>query len=347
MLFQDKLTTTLNRPNLFGLNGDSYNEIKNNLFEEEKIKEDKEEEISVKTPTIRVLTPVRKKKVDFKNIFDNANFDKIFEVPHIKKVEIDCSDEDEVNNRVRKLISNNNNVDYSDEPDIVKSAVWDAFEEKYRSLSNNYPDYTPKFSREKNLNNIHKNYHQAIRTIYANLNIGQSRLAYIIILLFVEVFCIKVFNLPMAGFTKMEMKRMYKYNTLMIELGESMYPVTGEGEKQSIEWRIGTSFLWNIVIFLAIKLLVSYLGGESMIGDIRKIIDKLFDNDINIENIETGEAKNINKEETDILSSLFESGDGTSELGDFISSLGNAFTQNLENNRKGPQPRNRTRPIFD
>ena len=49
-----------------------------------------------------------------------------------------------------------------------------------------------------------------IRSIYSHMNIGQTRLAYILSLLAMEVICIKVFNLPMAGYTKMEMKRMYK-----------------------------------------------------------------------------------------------------------------------------------------
>lgn len=348
MLFQNKIE----RPNLFEPNIEPSHE-KQNLFDEGFITDKKEEEIedeeiSVKTPTIRVLTPVKKKKINFENIFEGAKFEKMFPMPHIKKVDIDCSDEDEVNERVRKLVGNSNNVDYSNEPDIIIEACKDMFEIKYKSLVANYPDYAVKFNKEKNLNSIHKNYHTVIRSIYAHMNIGQTQLSYILILLVTEVIGIKVFNLPLAGLTKMEMKRMYKHNALMIELGESLYPGTGEGgEPQSIEWRIGTSFLWNIVIFLGLKLLSSYMGGEGMIDSVRTIVDKLFENNINTTNIESGEAKKINAEENELFSGLFEGGDGTSEIAEFISSLGSSFTQNMENNRKGPKPRNRKRPIFD
>lgn len=346
MLFENDLTHTKEKPNLFDFSESVVSE-KKNLFEEDEIEEEKEEEISVKTPTIRVLTPVRKKNIDFKNIFEGADFKKMFPVPHISEPQPDYSDEDEVNERVRKLISNSNNVDYTNEPEVVRDAVLDAYEAKYKSLATNYPDYAVKFQREKNLNIIHKNYHNAIKNIYAHMNVGQTQLAYILILLVMEVVCIKVFNLPMAGFTKMEMKRMYKHNALMIELGIAMYPSGGEGEAQPIEWRIATTFLWNIVIFLGIKLLSSYMGGEGMIDTVRTIVDKLFENNINMDNIETGEAKKINAEENDLFSGLFDGGDGASELAEFISSLGSSFTQNMENNRKGPKPRAKSRVIFD
>jgi len=347
MLFENKLQTS--RPNLFDLGETKRNLFDEPLPDEEIVSSEEEENISVKTPTIRILTPVRKKNpLDFKDIFEGTSFKKMFPLPHTKPPEPDYSDEDEVNERVRKLISNSNNVDYSQEHEKIKEAVRDAFEIKYKSLSVNYPDHSIPFQREKNLNLIHKNYHSVIKTIYAHMNVGQTQLAYILILLVMEVVCIKVFNLPMAGFTKMEMKRMYKHNAMMIELGESMYVSGSGGETQPIEWRIATTFLWNIVIFLGIKLLSSYMGGEGMIDTVRTIVDKLFENNINSDNIESGEAKKINEEENELFSGLFDSGsDGASELAEFISSLGSSFTKNMENNRKGPKPRTKNRVIFD
>lgn len=340
MLFEKNLSSSVVQksvlPNLFNLKSEPDEGI---LFEEEKnIFEDsiQPEREHFAVPIIRALTPVRKKDSSFKHMFP---------IPQIKP-KIDYSDEEEVNERVRKLISSSSNVDYSDEPEIVIEAVLNAFENKYKTLSENYPKFSIEFNRKKKLNTIHKNYHNTIRTIYANMNIGQTRLGYVLILLFTEIICIKVFNLPFSGLTKMEMKRMYKYNSLMIELGEATYPDTGEGgEPEAIEWRIGKIFLWNIFIFLSIKLLSNHFGGESMIDDVRTIIDKLLDNNINVENIENGEAKTINSEDNDLFSGLFE-GDG-SEFAEFVSSLGSNFTKNMENNRKGPQPRNKSKVIFD
>ena len=270
-------------------------------------------------------------------------------MPSFQQPNIDYSDEEEVNERVRKLVNNSSNVDYTNEHEKVKNASKDAFEIKYNSLKLNYPDYNIVFNRDKNLNLLHKNYHGYIKNIYSHMNIGQTRLAYILCLLVVEVVCIKVFSLPMAGYTKMEMKRMYKYNSLMIELGEAMCPETGgEGDKKSIEWRIASALIWNIIVFLGIKILSNYMGGEGMIETVRNIVDKLFENNINFENIENGEAKNINDDEGEILSGLFDgSGDSANELGEFISSIGSVFTQNLEKNRKGPKQKSRSRVIFD
>jgi len=341
MLFQNNLIRDTEKPNLF-------NEESNEIFDDEGIKD--EEEDLIKAPKIRVLTPVRKKRtVDFKNIFEGTDFKKVFAVPEGTKIDIDTSDEEEVNSRVRKLVSNSGNIDYTDEPEEVKEAVLLSFEQKYDSISSKYPDFAIKFQKNKNLNIIHKNYHSVIRKIYAHMNISQTQIGYIVLLLIVEVACIKLFNIPIAGITKAEMKRMYKYNTLMIEIGEAMYPeMGGEGETQSLEWRILKTLLWNIVIFTSIKLLSNYYGADSMTDTIRTIVDKIFDNNINIENIETGEAKTINKEDNDMFTGLFESdGEGSSEMAEIISSLGSSFTQNMENNRKGPRAKGRRTVIFD
>jgi hypothetical protein len=349
MVYDNNLIQSGARPNLFESFSPTfkeaepkYEDIEAGLFQEDE-NDNLEEKISAKSPKIRVLTPVRKKNVDFKDIFQGADFKKMFPIPHIKDPTPDYSDEDEVNERVRKLINNSNNVEYGGEDDRVKEAALEAFEIKYKSIAGKYPDYSVKFNREKSLNSIHKNYHSVVRSIYAHMNVGQTQMGYILILLVWEVVCIKIFNLPMAGFTKMEMKRMFKYNALMIEIGEDMYTSGGEGEVQDIKWRIGTAFLWNIV-----KILSSYMGGDSMIDTIRTIVDKLFENNINIDNIESGEAKKINEEENDLFSGLFDGGsDGTSELAEFISSLGSSFTQGMENSRKGPRPKNKSRVIFD
>ena len=87
----------------------------------------------------------------------------------------------------------------------------------------------------------------------------------------------------------------------MIELGESFYTTGGGpgggGVKTSLEYRIGTSFLWNIVVFLGVKLLTKYMGGESMTGLIRGAIDKIMDNPITVDNIENGTASQMQEED--------------------------------------------------
>ena len=46
----------------------------------------------------------------------------------------------------------------------------------------------------------------------------------------------------------------------------------GMGSQWSLEWRVCSSMLWNIVMFMCVKYLSNYIGGDSMIEVIRNII---------------------------------------------------------------------------
>ena len=140
----------------------------------------------------------------------------------------------------------------------------------------------------------------------------------------------------------------------MIELGESMYS-TGGGKPGPIEWRIASTFFWNVIIFLGIKIISNYIGGEGMVDMVRSVIDKMMDNPITPENIESGQAKNINAQQndmSDIFGNLFGGGgsnDGTGELTELISNLGTNFTEKMESgkkNSKKPNDKKKSRIIF-
>lgn len=338
MLFEDDRIKTVQRDDLFDEGFASNTTIEDN---------DDFERNSIKTPDIKIMTPLRRnKKPDFDDMF-SGDFNSIFKMPVPKSPVPDYSDENDINERVKKLINNSTDVRYDTEHEKVQDAVREAFEIKFKNLSINYPDHNIDFPSEKNLNTIHKHYHSIIKSIYVNMNLGQTQLSYILVLMVLEFICVKVFSVPMSGFTKMEMKRMYKYNSLMIELGEAMYVSGQEGEPQSIEWRITTTFIWNIVIFLGIKIISNYVGGDAMTDTIRNIIDKLMENNINAENIESGEAKKINEEDNNLFSGLFGKGDGTSELAELVSTLGTSFTQKMENSKRNPGPKKKSRFIFN
>ena len=120
MLLDQDFIKVNERPNLF----------ENNFFDNEPVKAPleetiEEEEINDSPPKIRVLTPVRKKEPDFKDIFSGESFKKIFPMPEIKNPTIDYSDEEEINDRVRKLITNSSNIDYTNEHEKVKEASKD------------------------------------------------------------------------------------------------------------------------------------------------------------------------------------------------------------------------------
>jgi hypothetical protein len=259
---------------------------------------------------------------------------------------VDVDDEDEIQERVNDLMNDPGKIDYSLEQDEVRVACYESFKNKFQALSLNYPDRGITFPEGKSLNKIHDAYHSIIKSIYVNMNLGQIQLGYIIVLMAIEFVCVKAFNIPLAGFTKMELKRMHRYNQLMVELGETFYS-TG-GAEWPIEWRILGTLVMNIVIFISLKFLAQYVGGESMTEVIRNAVDKVLDNPVTKDNIETGTAsKNTT---ADGLGSMMEGmmgGGDTGGIADIIASLGTGFTQKMEKNSGATKKEKKRRFIFD
>ena len=260
----------------------------------------------------------------------------------------DLEDEDDLMERVNELISDSGKVDYNMEPKEVRDLCMETFKTKFQTLKINYPEQGIEFPEGKSLNKVHDKYHAIYKTIYVNMNLGQFQLGYIIILMAIEVVCIKAFNIPMSGFTQMEAKRIHRYNQLMVELGESMYS-TGGGS-WPLEWRIAGSILMNIAVFIAIKFLSKYVGGESMTDVIRNAVDNILDNPVTKEDIESG---NINKQKQDtglggMMDGLMGGGGSGGGFADIIAQLGTNFTGNMEKkNAKAKAETKKRRFIFE
>ena len=260
---------------------------------------------------------------------------------------VDVDDEEEIQERVADLINDPGKIDYSLEQEEVRTMCIETFKSKFQNLKLNYPDRGIEYPEGKSLNKVHDTYHSIIKSIYVNMNLGQMQLGYIIVLMAIEFMCVKAFNIPLAGFTKMELKRMYRYNQLMVELGESLYSV---GNTQwPIEWRILGTLVMNIVIFIALKFLAQYVGGESMTDVIRNAVDKVLDNPVTKDNIETGNIAGGGGKTSDGLSSMMEgmmSGGDGGGIADLIASLGTGFTEKMEKTSGKPKEKKR-RFIFD
>ena len=317
-------------------------------------------DILSQTPVIRLTTPIRE-KADKKDDFSIPDA-REREIPTYKRSPmkspkltptspmIDISDEEEINERVAQLIGFPGDQDYSNESKMIKDFCMEAFKIKFQNLKINYPDKKVEFPEGKKIDRIHKIYHSYIKDIYVNMNLDQIQLGYIMCLMIFEFLAIKAFGIPMAGFTKMELKRMYRYNHLMIELGESFYinggGPGGGGTKASLEYRIGSSFAWNVSIFLGLKILTKYIGGESMTGLVRGAIDKIVDNPITVDNIENGMANQMQEDDglNGLLDGVMGSGGNITEI---LANLGTNFTEKLENKGKKPETRKKKRVIFN
>ena len=328
------------------------------------------------TPVIRLTTPIRKKdppkkereELEIPEIRDEPaiptiNIPKRVSPRHSPRMSpipspttpvIDISDEDEINEKVNELISNPGKPQYDKESKKIQDMCMEAFRIKYENLKMNYPERKIEFPEGKKLHRVHTTYHSIIKNIYVNMNLGQIQLSYILSLMALEFIAIKAFGIPMAGFTKMELKRMYRYNHLMIEIGESFYSTGGGagGKPEPLEWRIFTSFAWSIVIFLGLKFLSKYVGGESMTEVIRTAVDKVLDNPVTIDNIENGTAAASGAQESDGLGGLFEGMMGGGDGGGFaeiLANIGTNFTEKMENKGKGGKKDNKSkrRVIFE
>ena len=283
-------------------------------------------------------------KMDFKNILNNPDLLELLKRKTLpKSPTIDYSSDEMVQRRVLKLINKSCEVNYTKEHLKVQEAAMEAFMIKYQNLKIHYPDMGDviRFPEGKQLNFIHKHYHGIIKSIYVNMNLGQTQLCYVLCLMVLEFVCVKALGLPMAGFTKLELKRMFKYDSLMIELGESWYTSGEGGEPQPIEWRIATSFIWNVVIFLGIKIISNYMENENMVETVRGIVDKLFEANVSKDDIESGDAKKMHSEGEELLSGL--NSGGFNDIINLVTNIGSGMTKNMENRqrKKGPVKKNR------
>ena len=374
--FLDKLKSLENEPDSesdaeeFGTNSDVIitTPKRKRLLSENDFSDPPRQPILNNSPVIRLNTPIRKNNIEVKRQvlkepeIPNLNKTKMtplineervetFEksLTPLKKVEtpIKVIDEEDVNDRVYKLVNNSSDLDYSNETNEVKLLALDLLKAKFDNLSMIYKDRNIKYPANKKLNTVHKKYHEEIKAIYVSMNLSQIQIGYVVFVMAIEFCCVKFLKLPMSGFTKMELKRIYKHHQLMIEIGHSMYKLGGDsggggvGSQWSLEWRVCSSMLWNIVMFMCVKYLSNYIGGDSMIEVIRNIIDGVLENPVSKSDVENGNIQN-NNTEADLLN-LF-GGGKEGGLADLIANVGTKMTENIE---KGGPKQKKSKIIFN
>lgn len=208
-------------------------------------------------------------------------------------------DEDYINKKVSSLVSKLTPPDYTLETDEVKLLCYEAFRVKYNSLRINYPDKNiPEFPEGRSILTVHKTYRSIVKELWVKMNLPQLRSYYIIALMVIEFVCVKFLGLPMAGYFEMEVKRMYKYDLMMIELGHEYYNLTGgSGESSDSNWGIGYRFAFsmfvNIATFIIIKLVLRYINYDSkeIMNLLLSLAENFTTNEGNVNDIESGNAK--------------------------------------------------------
>jgi len=145
------------------------------------------------------------------------------------------------------------------------------FNFKFDSLRETYPTWKIESPPpDATLDQIHDVY---VKKIMISLNSSQWKVYLVIMFLGIEVFGIKVLGLDFRGYTLSQVRLMNRYDRLLIELGER-YCLQGASQ-----WSIETRFFMmagiNAVIFVIVKYLSTWLGGDDMAKQLQSVIDTL------------------------------------------------------------------------
>jgi hypothetical protein len=209
-------------------------------------------------------------------------------------------------------------------------------------------------NNDMSLDEIHDTYEGYVRQIMISLNSSNWKTYLAIMFLGIEVIGIKVFGLDFRGYTMSQMKTIKTYDRLLIQLGEKYY-VQGTSN-----WPIETQFLmmggFNALIFLAVKYLSKWCGGESMAGTMQDLITSFLGGEGMLNSPKTNKDENgisvipgIDKNEkaapaggglNSLLSSLApmlggmmggdsSGGNGNGDMSEMVAKLGNMFTQGM------------------
>jgi hypothetical protein len=209
-------------------------------------------------------------------------------------------DEDDIIDRVNTLMNDSNRIDYQLESDEIKTICKERFKEKFKALATAHPERDILFPEDKGLNKIHDTFHEIMKDLYVTSNLGQFQLGYIVILCFLEFIGVKALGIKqMSGFASKEVKRLRQYRSLLFEVGETFYSMSGGS--LPLEWRILGTIILNIVLFIIVKAFSEYIGGDS--DFIRKFIDDYMDSGETESVAETKENKEMDSN-LDVLSSL-------------------------------------------
>ena len=153
--------------------------------------------------------------------------------------------------------------DYASMPEEERKQWREEFRIKFGLLRKGFRDYSiPDLDPEEPLEMIHLRYERYIRHIHISGAADSYRNYLLLYFLILEFIATKLLGLPANGFTMAQLNSMSRYEDLLIKLGEKWY-VPG-GSEWPVEYRIVFLSLFNMVLFIAMKWLAKYVGGENV-----------------------------------------------------------------------------------
>ena len=226
-------------------------------------------------------------------------------------------------------------------------------------LRREYPTFNiPDPDTLQNLDVVHAHYEQYVKQFMLITILDNYKFYLIIMWASLELICTKLLGLDITGYTENQIDLMNKYERLLNELGEKSYG--GIGANWPVEARIIMLALFNVVVFLIIKVIISYLPegvGNMVKGLVRNFMKG---NKENRQNSNAPALSGTNDGPTDNeipnpperggglggLGGLLGGGSGGFNIGSIISNLGGLFgggNNNANNNNNNSNESNNRR----
>lgn len=137
---------------------------------------------------------------------------------------------------------------------------------KYSVLQHAYPNYGIHLpDDEMSPETIYDNFYRYIKQIHINNSMGNFRIGVLVLWCGMELVLTKM-GLDASGFAKSRVQTINRYELLLIELGET-YGVS-YGNNWPIEVRLFMMTLTDLILFIILKYLSSFLGGPEALMNI-------------------------------------------------------------------------------
>lgn len=211
------------------------------------------------------------------------------------------------------------------------------FRSKFGILRSSFPSWKiEEPAPEVSLDEMHDLYETYVKQIIISINSNQWKVYLVVMFLLFEIICIKVLGIDCKGFTVSQVRIMDRFDRLLIELGEKYY-VQG-GSNWPVEARIVLMAGFNCLVFVAVKYLSRWLGGEGMASTIQGVIDQFVGNSFGSSETQPRDEHGLPSVPTDtsaglgsLLGQLSGGGSGGGfDLSGMIAQLGGALTQSLK-----------------
>jgi uncharacterized membrane protein YgcG len=130
---------------------------------------------------------------------------------------------------------------------------------RFSILKTNFPGHKlPEYDIYEDVEILEKKYDMAVKHILAKVNSSDYKVYLMVYWAVIELLCCKVFKIDISGFTKFQMRRMIRYETLLIQLGEKNYLTFMEN--WPVEAKLAALSLFHAGVFFVIKMASDYLG---------------------------------------------------------------------------------------